>query len=142
MTQPRKPAISWNTAFGCSFLTVSSLFVLFLWSYHQGESLIEDARINDPSPRFTQEQRQAAELVMETVVASGVAIVETDGPHLVVNFLASGYPVGRVARLSLITQIANADAVLRNGAKKIYFYDPTGRLMGQADPLNGIRLKH
>lgn len=76
------------------------------------------------------------------MVKSGIAVVEAEGPHLVVSFLVSGYPADDASRLGLIRSIADADAVLRNGSlRNIYFYDPSGRQMGQADPVSGIRLK-
>jgi hypothetical protein len=77
------------------------------------------------------------------MVQAGMAIVEVEGPHLVVHFTTWGYPVDDASRLGLIRGIADADAILRDGSlRNIYFYDPSGRQMGQADPISGIRLKN
>jgi hypothetical protein len=93
-------------------------------------------------PAYTHEQRESAKQIMDMVKA-GMAIVEVEGPHLVVHFTTSGYPADDASRLGLIRTIADADAVLRGGSSRnIYFYDPSGRQMGQADPLDGIRLTH
>ena len=128
-----------------SGIIVCSVFVLLVsstWKDYQNTPDPSTVSSAEAGPRYTAQQRQAAQDAMD-LVRSGMATMDVEGPHLVVDFLVSGYPADDASRLGLIRSIADADAVLRNGSlRNIYFYDPSGHQMGQADPLNGVRLKH
>ncbi len=42
--------------------------------------------------------------------------------------------------LAYIRAIADSDIVLHGEARNIYFYDPSGKKIGQADTWKGVRL--
>jgi hypothetical protein len=44
------------------------------------------------------------------------------------------------SRLAYVQAIANSDCILNGSPRNIYFYDPSGKKIAQADTLNGIRL--
>lgn len=120
---------------------VFALVVASTWKDYQNTTDPSTVSSAEVAPRYTAQQRQAAQHAID-LVRSGMATMEVEGSHLVVNFTSDGYPSDETSRLGLIRSIADADAVLRDGSlRNIYFYDPSGRQMGQADPLNGIRLK-
>jgi len=92
-----------------------------------------------PPRTYTPAQHAAAQRVVEEM--KGLATIEFEDPHWVVTFKPDGDPGDDATRLALFRAFADADAVLSGRTRNIYFYDVRNRQIGQADPLNGVRLK-
>lgn len=89
------------------------------------------------SPRvYTAEQQDSAQKVM-ALVRQDCKVFE-EGPHLVVEMKM--YVTDPNSRLAYVQAIANSDCILNGTPRNIYFYDPSGKKIAQADTLNGIRL--
>lgn len=87
----------------------------------------------------TPEQVASAKAVLDGV--RKLATLEDRGNALDVRFGYGVLPGLERERVhQLITAIADADAVLSGRARRITFYDPTGKNIGAADPLWGIKL--
>lgn len=85
---------------------------------------------------YSSGQRDAAQKVM-AMVRQDCKVFE-EGPHLVVEMKM--YITDINARLAYVQAIANSDVILNGSPRNIYFYDPSGKKIAQADTLNGIRL--
>ena len=68
------------------------------------------------------------------------AEIYEEGDHLVVEFHEFVHPYCPTSRHKLITMIADADCTLTGKARTIFFYNPGGKQMAQADQRRGIRL--
>ena len=86
---------------------------------------------------YTEKQKADARLLMNAVKANHK--VYEEGPHLVVEMRQ--YIEDKNALLIFATRVADADCILNNGPRNIYYYDPSMHQVAQADTLNGIRLK-
>lgn len=86
--------------------------------------------------KYSVEQRQAAQQAM-ALVQQDCKVFE-EGPHLVVEMKM--YITDPNSRLAYVRAIANSDVILNGSPRNIYFYDPSGKKIAQADTLNGIRL--
>jgi|GEM_PF-6245876 hypothetical protein len=86
--------------------------------------------------KYSAEQRKAAQKAM-ALVRQDCKVYE-EGPHLVVEMKMFITDIN--ARLGYVQAIANSDCVLHGTPRNIYFYDPSGKKIAQADTLNGIRL--
>lgn len=86
--------------------------------------------------KYSAEQRQAAQKAM-ALVRQDCKVFE-EGPHLVVEMKM--YITDPNSRLAYVQAIANSDVILNGSPRNIYFYDPSGKKIAQADTLNGIRL--
>lgn len=85
---------------------------------------------------YTDEQRKAASEAM-ALINKDCKIYE-EGPHLVVEMKM--FLEDKNQRLEYVQAIANSDCVLYGTPRNIYFYDPSGKKIAQADTLSGIRL--
>jgi len=88
------------------------------------------------APAYSKEQRESARVLMDTA-KRGHHIYE-EGPHLVVEM--KSYIEDKNSLLRFVRSIADADCVLNNGPRNIYYYDPSMKKVAQADPLGGVRL--
>lgn len=91
------------------------------------------ARVLTPEQK---ERMQAAQNTMNTLMLDNE--IYEEGFHLVVNMkIILDDPD---ARLRYIKTIAGVDVILNGQLRNIYFYSPTGKQIGQADKVNGVRL--
>lgn len=91
------------------------------------------------SAGYSKQQIKSAQKVMVNVKQMA-KVFEEDG-RLVVEFHDYLYPYDMDQRLRFVRIVADADAVLHNGPRSIYFYNPGDKQIAQADRLNGVRLK-
>lgn len=91
------------------------------------------ALVTAPRIAFGQSRRAAAESVMEN--AQAICTFRDSGPSLTVT-CPTTLPTG--SRLAFATAIANADAVLSGGARRISFRTQGQGEFAKADPQSGI----
>lgn len=90
----------------------------------------------------TQAQRESAQSIMDKVTSGLASVEQVEGDALVVRFEAGLLPTINTEQLyQLMGAIANADAALKGRSRHIDFYDLTGKRVGVASPLSGIRLE-
>jgi hypothetical protein len=95
---------------------------------------------SEPSLRtYSSEQIKTANFIMENV--RQLANVFEEGDHLVVKFQHYLFPDDINKRLDFVSAVANADCILVGKPRLIFYYNPDGKQIAQADSLNGIRLK-
>lgn len=87
---------------------------------------------------FSPEQEKTARATIES--AREIARFEDEEWSLTVHFNDFIFHTDPQTRYRVISNIADADAVLHGRARTIRFYDPDGKHIGQADPHNGVRL--
>lgn len=91
-------------------------------------------------PKAVKDTKMAsAQEVMKNV--RQLANVYEKGGHLVVEFHEYLFPYDINKRLQFVRAVADADCVIKGKPRLIFFYNPDGRQIAQADPTNGIRLK-
>ena len=101
-------------------------------------SIVRSAQSEQASPqKYSAEQHSSAQKVM-SLVRQDCKIYE-EGPHLVVEMKM--YMPDQNKRLAYVRAIADSDCILNGSPRNIYFYDPSGKQIAQADTLNGVRLK-
>lgn len=93
-----------------------------------------------PADSASGARRQSGQSVLSS--ARDLATFEEDGPSILVVRFKYGVLAGmpREQLHQLVTAIANADAAVEGRSRSIFFYDPTGKQVGKADTLAGIRL--
>lgn len=69
------------------------------------------------------------------------ALVETQADEVFVSYSAATFPLRAEGQLALVHRFARADEVVEGRKRRIFFYNPNGRLFAQADPLKGITLE-
>jgi hypothetical protein len=81
----------------------------------------------------------SAQTVMKNV--RQLANVYEEGGHLVVEFHEYLFPYDINKRLQFVRAVADADCIITGKPRLIFYYNPDGKQIAQADPMNGIRLK-
>lgn len=66
------------------------------------------------------------------------ALVEANGDEVFVSYHAATFPVRPEGQVELVRQFARADEVLSGRRRKVFFYEPSGRMYARADPVSGI----
>jgi hypothetical protein len=102
-------------------------------------------RVEQPAPAvttkstYTENQVIFAQEVMKSI--RQIANVFEERGSLVVEFNEYLYPNDINEQLRVVRSVADADCVLKGRPRTIFFYNPGGKMMAQADNQNGIRLK-
>jgi len=92
-----------------------------------------------PQTIYSLGQIKSAKQVISTLIT--LAKVREEGEHLVVEFTNYLYPEDINKRLDFVRTIADADCVLNEKPRTIYFYNPGNILLAKADKINGVRLE-
>jgi hypothetical protein len=71
----------------------------------------------------------------------GTALVEVQSDEVFVSFAAANFPLDEPGQVLLVRRFAQADEVVEGRRRRIYFYNPTGRLFAQSDAVTGVTLK-
>ena len=96
----------------------------------------ETLKAYDPVVKWGKEMVASAKSVM--AAASVDATIYEEGSHLVVEMKM--YITDPNVRHQYVRSIADSDVVLHGDTRNIYFYNPSGKRIAQADRLNGVRL--
>lgn len=66
------------------------------------------------------------------------ALVESQADEVFVSYRAATFPLREEGQLELAKRYAEADEVAEGRRRRIYFYNPNGRVFAQSDPVKGI----
>lgn len=122
------------------------LIMLLLWAFTGGED--GTASATDPMavagepvdgeelPPITREDALA-----HIAATRGSALVEVNSDEVFVSFAAAGFPLDEAGQVLLVRRFAQADEVVEGRRRRIYFYNPTGRLFAQSDAVTGVTIR-
>jgi hypothetical protein len=68
------------------------------------------------------------------------ALVDVQQDEVFVSYPAATFPVLEAGQLALAQQFAQADGVLEGRKRRIFFYNPNGKLFAQSDATRGVIL--
>ncbi len=68
------------------------------------------------------------------------ALVDIQSDEVFVSYPAATFPVLEAGQLALVQQFTNADEIVEGRKRRIFFYNPNGKLFAQADGVNGVVL--
>lgn len=120
------------------------ILVLLLWAFTGDDG---EARPNvmeapgtpvtgDSLPPMTYDQ--AVAYVQQT---RANALVEVHADEVFVNFAGATFPLNADGQVALVRRFAQADEVVEGKRRRIYFYNPAGRLFAQSDRVTGVTIK-
>ena len=66
------------------------------------------------------------------------ALVEMQNDEVNVSFPASTWPAQAEGQFALAQQFARADEIVEGKKRRIFFYNPSGRLFAQSDGVTGV----
>lgn len=127
------PVVRWSGA--------GILVVLLLWSFTGGEDTVGSTAVSGSQPSTlvaTPEMHdEAVALIRRT---RETALVETQADEVSVSYPAADFPLGEEGQLTLAQQFARADEIVERRRRRIFFYNPSGRLFAQSDAVTGVTM--
>lgn len=84
---------------------------------------------------------QRAEAIALIKRTRETALVDMSQDEVFVSYPAATFPVQSEGQVALAQQFARADEIVEGRKRRIFFYNPSGRLFAQSDGVTGVRLK-
>jgi len=84
------------------------------------------------------EREEALRLIART---RDSALVETQADEVMVSYSAAVFPLDAAKQRQLVEAFARADEIVEGRKRRIYFYNPSGRVFAQSDGVTGLTLK-
>lgn len=66
------------------------------------------------------------------------ALVDVQQDEVFVSYPAATFPVREEGQLALVQQFAEADGIVEGRKRRIFFYNPNGKLFAQSDAARGV----
>lgn len=119
------------------FSSVGILVALLLWWATSEEPQFEPGVVQSEIIATPLQRDEALALIKQTRES---AIVDVQQDEVFVSYPAATFPVREDGQLALAQQFARADEIVEGRKRRIYFYNPNGKLFAQADGVSGVRV--
>ena len=113
------------------------LVVLILW-FTTNSSPKFEAGVPQAAIIATPLQRDEALALIRTTRETALVDVQQD--EVFVSYPAATFPVREEGQLALVQQFAEADGIVEARKRRIFFYNPNGKLFAQSDANRGVIL--
>lgn len=119
------------------YASAGIVLVLVLWWATSDEPAFE-AGVVQSEIIATPMQREEALAIIKTTRETAIVDVQQD--EVFVSYPAATFPVREEGQLALVQQFTNADEIVEGRKRRIYYYNPNGKLFAQADGVRGVVL--
>jgi hypothetical protein len=119
------------------FALAGILGVLILWWATSSEPQFEAGVVQSEIIATPLQRDEALAIIRQTRES---AIVDVQQDEVFVSYPASTFPVREEGQLALVQQFTHADEIVEGRKRRIYFYNPNGKLFAQADGARGVML--
>lgn len=113
------------------------LLVLVLWMATSGEPEIDAGVVQSDIIATPLQRDEALALIRQT---RETALVDIQQDEVFVSYPAATFPVREDGQLALAQQFTQADEIVEGRKRRIFFYNPNGKLFAQADGVRGVVL--
>ena len=123
------PVVRWSS--------LGILIVLAFWLYSLGAPRADLAPGSVPSAIIASpmQREEAIALVKRT---RETALVETQADEVMVSYPAATFPLTLEGQIALAQQFARADEIVEGRKRRIFFYNPSGRIFAHSDGVTGV----
>lgn len=112
--------------------------VLILWmATGGGQSEFEAGVVQSEIIATPLQREEAVALIRQT---KETALVDVQADEVFVSYPAATFPVLEAGQLALAQQFTRADEIVEGRKRRIFFYNPNGKLFAQADGVRGVVL--
>ena len=114
--------------------------VLLFWMLAGGEQRQSFATGSVPSNIIASpmQREEAIALLKRT---RETALVDMQSDEVFVSYPAATFPLLEEGRIALAQQFARADEIVEGRKRRIFFYNPSGRIFAQSDGVTGVTVK-
>jgi hypothetical protein len=122
------PVVRWSGA--------GILLVLGIWMFTGGEEAgLEAGSVPSNIIASPMDQEEAVALIKHT---RETALVDESSDEVYVSYPAASFPLRAEGQVALAQQFARADEIVNGRKRRIFFYNPNGKVFAQADPMRGV----
>ncbi len=126
----QSPTVRWTGA--------GILIVLLVWTF-TGEDEVTFATGSVPSNIIASPmQREEALALMKRTRET--ALVDETNDELFVSYPAASFPLREDGQIALAQQLARADEIITGRKRRIFFYNPNGKVFAQSDGVTGVKV--
>lgn len=125
----QSPVVRWS---GLGILVVAVLWTLSLGN--QPKQLVPGS-VPSNIIASAMERGEAIALVKRT---RETALVETQADEVMVSYPAATFPILPEGQFALAQQFARADEIVEGRKRRIFFYNPSGRMFAHSDGVTGV----
>jgi len=122
------------------FTSVGIAIVLVVWLFTGGEEerTFETGSVPTNIIASPMQRTEAIALIKQT---RETALVETQSDEVMVSYPAASFPLLEAGQIALAQQFARADEIVEGRKRRIFFYNPSGRIFAQSDGVTGVTVK-
>lgn len=118
--------------------TVGGIVVVLLLMWITADEPKFEAGVVQSDIIATPLQRDEALAIVRETRESAIVDIQQD--EVFVSYPAATFPVREEGQLALVQQFTRADEILEGRKRRIFFYNPNGKLFAQADGVRGVVL--
>jgi len=119
------------------FSAAGILLVLVLWWATSEEPQFEAGVVQSAVIATPLQRDEALAVIKQT---RETALVDIQQDEVFVTYAAATFPVLEAGQLALVQQFTSADEIVEGRKRRIYFYNPNGKMFAQADGVRGVVL--
>lgn len=119
------------------FSAAGIVLVLVLWWATSEEPQFEAGVVQSAVIATPLQRDEALAVIKQT---RETALVDIQQDEVFVTYAAATFPVLEAGQLALVQQFTSADEIVEGRKRRIYFYNPNGKMFAQADGVRGVVL--
>jgi hypothetical protein len=124
----QSPMVRWTGA--------GIFLVLGIWMFTgSDEPVFEAGSVPSNIIASPMQQEEAVALIKRT---RETALVDESSDEVYVSYPAASFPLRADGQIALAQQFARADEIVNGRKRRIFFYNPNGKVFAQADPVRGV----
>lgn len=117
------------------FSVVGILLVAILWAVTGTRRDEAESDGSTPVVATELQREEALAIIRQT---RETALVDVQQDEVFVSYPAATFPLREDGQLELARQFTEADGIVEGRKRRIFFYNPNGKLFAQADPTRGV----
>ena len=122
------------------FTSVGIAVVLLVWLFTGGEQA-KTFEVGSVPSNIIATPMQRAEAIALLKRTRETALVDMQSDEVFVSYPAATFPLLEEGQIALAQQFARADEIMEGRKRRIFFYNPSGRIFAQSDGVTGVTVK-
>lgn len=120
--------------------SVAIAVILLVWMFTGGdqEKTFEVGSVPSNIIATPMQRGEAIALLKRT---RETALVDMQSDEVFVSYPAATFPLLEEGQIALAQQFARADEIIEGRRRRIFFYNPSGRIFAQSDGVTGVTVK-
>lgn len=122
------------------FTSVGIAIIVLVWAFTGGEQekTFEVGSVPSHIIATPMQREEAIALLKQT---RETALVDMQSDEVFVSYPAATFPILEEGQIALAQQFARADEIIEGRKRRIFFYNPSGRIFAQSDGVTGVTVK-